>query len=358
MWRDLATSSRSGATAGASERRSPAAAWGARGSRAPRGRRWRAALVELVAQLAKRPVETPVDRRQRLVRDAGDLGHGEVGSVAEIAGLALLGRQRRHRALDRVAPLDELYRTGAFRARGREDGLEGPRLRPGAPALVSGEVERDRVQPRLLASTAAIEASLAPQHLDERLGDEVLGELPVARLGDQEAEQPMHVRPVQALDVPVSHFSRGPCRESGRSFVLAAMTFSHNSPTPPGLDEVEDGLRGARALPTDDEVDRIWTRVAPVRVARTRARGARMALVAVLAGGLFVGGGSGALAISGSSNHGNVAAAQYQPTNPNGPQVLGQVTGGGPTPTTGVPTTTTATTVSPTVAGDVGSPSH
>ena len=136
------------------------------------------------------------------------------------------------------------------------------------------------------------------------------------------------------------------------------MTFSHNNPTPPGLDEVEDGLRGARALPTDDEVDRIWTRVAPVRVARTRARGARMALVAVLAGGIFVGGGSGALAISGSSSHGNVAAAQYQPTNPNGPQVLGQVTGGGPTPTTGVPTTTTATTVSPTVAGEVESTSQ
>jgi hypothetical protein len=133
------------------------------------------------------------------------------------------------------------------------------------------------------------------------------------------------------------------------------MTFSHNNPTPPGLDEVEDGLRGARALPTDDEVDRIWTRVAPARATRTRVRGARMALVAVLAGGIFVGGGSGALAISGSSNHGNVAAAQYAPTNPNGPQVLGQVTSGGPTPTSGTPSEPTATTVSPTVAGEAES---
>jgi hypothetical protein len=135
------------------------------------------------------------------------------------------------------------------------------------------------------------------------------------------------------------------------------MTFSHNSPTPPGLDEVEDGLRVGRALPSDDEVDRIWTRVAPARAARTRARGARLALVAVLAGGVFVGGGGGALAISGNSSHGNVAAAQYAPTNPNGPQVLGQVTGGGPTPTTGVPTSTTktATSVSPAVNGEVES---
>ena len=108
-------------------------------------------------------------------------------------------------------------------------------------------------------------------------------------------------------------------------------------------------LEHGRAVPTPDEAGRIRARVGILR-GRGRSRmGARLAIASLLAGGVIMSGGGAALALSGESSHGNVAAAGYsgatvspqvlgetQGSTPNvSPQVLGETQGTSPSAATG-----------------------
>src|SRR3954447_10186723 len=102
----------------------------------------------MVAELAQRPVDPALDRGERLAQRLGDLGHGQLGAEAQGDRLALLGAERRERALDNVAVLDGVAELRA-RGWGRPDALERPALGRGASRVVAEEVQGDRVEPRL-----------------------------------------------------------------------------------------------------------------------------------------------------------------------------------------------------------------
>jgi hypothetical protein len=112
------------------------------------------------------------------------------------------------------------------------------------------------------------------------------------------------------------------------------MTLSHDMPfaPDPDLEEVAAELERGRPVPTPEEAGRIHARVGvPGRRRRSPAR-ARIAIASVLASGMILSGGGAALALSGESGSGNVAAAGYTSSTQVQPQVLGETQGSNSTP--------------------------
>jgi hypothetical protein len=71
--------------------------------------------------------------------------------------------------------------------------------------VIAQQVERDRVQPRLLRAAAAVEPAPLPQRPLERVGQQVLGQRAVSGAVDEEAEQPLGLALVEPLEIRISH---------------------------------------------------------------------------------------------------------------------------------------------------------
>jgi hypothetical protein len=70
--------------------------------------------------------------------------------------------------------------------------------------VIAQAVQRDRVEPRLLARPSRVEAAIRAQDALERVAQQVLGERRVARAVDEEREQRTRVCGVESLEVLVS----------------------------------------------------------------------------------------------------------------------------------------------------------
>ena len=73
--------------------------------------------------------------------------------------------------------------------------------------MVTQQVERDRVEPCLLACATRIERPAGAEHALEGLGQEVLGQGTIARPVDQEGQKRLGVILVQALEALATHYS-------------------------------------------------------------------------------------------------------------------------------------------------------
>ena len=85
------------------------------------------------------------------------------------------------------------------------DPFERPRLGAAAAGAVAHEVERDRIQPRLLARLALVEAVARPQGTLEGVGQEVLGERRVAGAIGEKSEEWLSVLLVEPLEIIPPH---------------------------------------------------------------------------------------------------------------------------------------------------------
>src|SRR4051794_5852680 len=167
-------------------------------------------------EFAQGAVDAALDGGQGLPEDLGDLGHGEVGAEAQGDRLALLGSERGQRPLDLVAVLDAAERRVLRRAAARAAGaLERARLGGCAAGVVAQQVERDRVQPRLLRPALAVVLGPAAQRTFERVGQQVLGQRAVAGAVGEEREQARSLGVVEPLEVLVAHPSQEFDQESG-----------------------------------------------------------------------------------------------------------------------------------------------
>ena len=144
---------------------------------------------------------------------------------------------------------------------------ERPPLCVTTTAVVAESVQGDCVKPGLLAGTAAIKTAPSPERALEGIGDQVLGQPPVARAVGQETEQPARVRGVQLLELLLAdHPCPGSARISessairnrvARSYNTVAMTHLPDDSWPDDLQEVVDRLRDERPEPAPIELDRI-----------------------------------------------------------------------------------------------------
>src|SRR5205809_1907246 len=102
--------------------------------------------------------------------------------------------------------LDGGQRADAFvSGRERPAAVECPGLRGLATRVVAQAIERDRVEPGLLARLAPIEEAPASQCALERVGDEILRKRAVPAAIGEEAEKALSVLLVKALELLVAH---------------------------------------------------------------------------------------------------------------------------------------------------------
>src|SRR5439155_15423373 len=109
------------------------------------------------------------------------------------------------------------------------------------PVLVAQQIERDRVEPGLLARLAAVEAPASAERTLERVGQKVLGQHTVAGAVAEEGVQRLSVLRIQPLKCLVpqgSHTSLSVCNaparallaKSGRLFGrLSASAWAHGA---------------------------------------------------------------------------------------------------------------------------------
>src|SRR5215208_967427 len=170
-------------------------------ARTPRVER---SLIQLGAQLAQRAVDAAFDPREGLLEQLGDLRDGEVGAETQRDRLALLVAQSSQRALDLVAVLDGREFVGRAAVLVRYP-VERPRLGLAAAGAVAQEVQRDRVQPGLLAGLAAVEALPGAQGALEGVRKEILRKRRISRSIGEKAEERLGVFLVKALEVIPPH---------------------------------------------------------------------------------------------------------------------------------------------------------
>jgi hypothetical protein len=91
------------------------------------------------------------------------------------------------------------------RSSGARDPLERARLGLAAAGAVAKKVERDRVQPGLLAGLAPVEALSGAEGALEGVRQEVLGERSIARSIGDEAEQRPGMFLVKTLEIIPPH---------------------------------------------------------------------------------------------------------------------------------------------------------
>src|SRR5207244_9399873 len=142
-----------------------------------------------IPQLPQRRVDTPLNRRELLAGQLCDLGDRQVGPVPQGDRLTLVIVEALEPACQEVAVLDVLHAAARFAGSDRDGALERPRLRRALPYVVPQAVERDRVEPGLLAAASRVVPTARAQHALEGLRDEILGERAVARSVHEEAEQ-------------------------------------------------------------------------------------------------------------------------------------------------------------------------
>src|SRR2546421_661819 len=85
--------------------------------------------------------------------------------------------------------------------------LQRALLQAGAAAVVSEQVQPDRVDPALLTALAGIEPTPAPEDVLERLGHQVLGQRSIPRSVYEERVDRVSVFREQSLEVLAPHGS-------------------------------------------------------------------------------------------------------------------------------------------------------
>src|SRR3954464_15309445 len=153
------------------------AGWGERSTNGMRsGKRSRLA-ADRRAHFLECPIEAALDGGELLSGDFRDLREGQIPAEAQGDGVPLLRGGALGGGNDHLTVLRgvEVAPRRPRRGRsGRGGPLQSPLLRALAADVVAQEVQRDGVEPRLLAALAGIEAAPGLEHPLEGVGEQIL----------------------------------------------------------------------------------------------------------------------------------------------------------------------------------------
>jgi hypothetical protein len=159
---------------------------------------------ELGPQLPERPVDPRLDGRQRLADELRDLRHRQVGAEAEGDDEPLVGREDLETPAENVTVVDLVAARVVRLVARRQASRERPLLGRAPPGVVTQAVQRDRVEPRLLAPSPRIEQALCREDALERIAEQILRQRVVTGAVVEKREQRPGVGRVESLEVLVS----------------------------------------------------------------------------------------------------------------------------------------------------------